>query len=97
MLCVKCHLCHDVCEPDAIQLQTGYEVKEFFEPTQRTLATFDIRRCNECGNPFTYKGGVLECPRCMLEEDEAMFLHSNAKRMEQALEDKKKKEDEDTV
>ena len=95
MLCVKCHLCHDVCEPDAIQLQPGYEVKEFFEPTQRTLATFDIRRCNECGNPFTYTGGELECPRCLLEEDEAIFLHQNAKRMEQAVEDKKEKEDED--
>jgi ferredoxin len=92
MLCVKCHLCHDVCEPDAIQLQAGYEVKEFFEPTQRTLATFDIRRCNECGNPFTYKGGVLECPRCMLEEDEATFLHQNAKRMEKALEEKESEE-----
>jgi ferredoxin len=86
MLCVKCHLCHDVCEPKSIQLQPGYEIKEFFEPTQRTLATFDIRRCNECGNPFTYKGGVLECPRCKLEEDEAMFLHENAKRMEKESE-----------
>jgi len=90
MLCVKCHLCHDVCEPDAIHLQPGYEIKEFFEPSQRTLATFDIKRCNECGNPFTYKGGILECPRCKEEEDEAMFLHSNAKRMEEAL--KKKNE-----
>jgi len=93
MLCVKCHLCHDVCEPNSIQLQPSYEIKEFFEPTQRTLATFDIKRCNECGNPFTYKGGILECPRCKEEEDEAMFLHSNAKRMEEAL--KKKKESEE--
>jgi ferredoxin len=89
MLCVKCHLCHDVCEPEAIQLQPSYEIKEFFEPTQRTLATFDIKRCNECGNPFTYTGGLLECPRCKEEEDEAMFLHSNAKRMEEALKEKK--------
>lgn len=81
MLCVKCHLCHDVCEPDAIHLQDGFELKEFFEPAQRTLATFTIKRCNECGNPFTYTGGEQTCPRCLLEEEEAMFLHDNAKRM----------------
>lgn len=92
MLCVKCRLCHDVCEPDAIQLQSGFEIKEFFEPTQRTLATFNIKRCNECGNNFTYTGGEQACPRCMAEEEEAMFLHSNAKRM-QALEDEKKEDE----
>ncbi len=81
MLCVKCHLCHDVCEPDAIKLQSGFEIKEFFEPTQRTLATFNIKRCNECGNNFTYTGGEQTCPRCAVEEEEAMFLHDNAKRM----------------
>lgn len=78
MLCVKCHLCHDVCEPDAIHLQDGFELKEFFEPTQRTLATFNIKRCNECGSNFTYTGGEQACPRCLVEEEEAMFLHSNA-------------------
>jgi len=89
MLCVKCRLCHDVCEPDAIQLQAGFEIKEFFEPTQRTLATFDIKRCNECGNNFTYTGGEQTCPRCKIEEEEAMFLHSNALDMKALLEDKK--------
>jgi len=86
MLCVKCHLCHDVCEPDAIHLQPGFEIKEFFEPSQRTLATFNIKRCQECGNNFTYMGGEQICPRCMVEEEEAMFLHANA------LEMKKKEE-----
>ncbi|MCH9740823.1 MAG: 4Fe-4S binding protein [Epsilonproteobacteria bacterium] len=81
MMCVKCHLCHDVCEPDSIQLQPGFEIKEFFEPTQRTLATFNIKRCNECGNNFTYTGGLQECPRCRVEEEEAMELHQNAKKM----------------
>jgi len=81
MLCIKCHLCHDVCEPDAIHLQPGFEVKEFFEPTQRTLATFNIKRCNECGNPFTYLGGEQTCPRCLTEEEEAIFLHENAIKM----------------
>jgi ferredoxin len=81
MLCVKCHLCHDVCEPDAIHLQEGFELKEFFEPRQRTLATFTIKRCNECGNHFTYTGGEQTCPRCLIEEEEAMFLHNNARKL----------------
>lgn len=93
MLCVKCRLCHEVCEPDAIQLQAGFEIKEFFEPIQRTLAKFDIKRCNECGNNFTYTGGEQACPRCMEEEEEAMFLHSNAKRMQADLESSKEEDD----
>lgn len=92
MLCVKCRLCHDVCEPNAIQLQPGFELKEFFEPTQRTLAKFDIRRCNECGNHFTYTGGEQTCPRCLIEEEEAMFLHENAKRMDALLKEEKENE-----
>ncbi len=80
MMCLKCHLCHDVCEPNAIQLQPGFEIKEFFEPTQRTLAKFDIQRCNECGNYFTYTGGIKECLRCKVEEEEAMELHANARK-----------------
>ncbi|MCB4761235.1 MAG: 4Fe-4S binding protein [Sulfurovum sp.] len=89
MLCIKCHLCHDVCEPDAIQLQPGFEVKEFFEPTQKTLATFSIKRCNECGNPFTYLGGEQTCPRCLIEEGEAIFLHENALKLEKKNEEKR--------
>ncbi len=89
MLCVKCRLCHDVCEPDAIQMQPGFEIKELFEPTQRVLAKFDIKRCNECGNNFTYKGGEQTCPRCLIEEEEAIFLHQNALKMKALLEDKK--------
>jgi len=79
MMCVKCHLCHDVCEPNSIQLQPGFEVKEFFEPTQRTLATFDVQRCNVCGNYFTYTGGEKECFRCQIEEEEAIELHALAR------------------
>jgi ferredoxin len=89
MLCIKCRLCHDVCEPNSIQLQVGFEIKEFFDPVQRTLAKFDIRRCEECGNNFTYQGGEQECPRCRVEEEEAKFLHSNAKAMKSYLESNK--------
>jgi len=81
MLCLKCHLCHDVCESDSIHLQDGFETKEFFEPTQRVLATFDSRRCDDCGAYFTYVSGEQLCSRCLVEEEEAIFLHANAKKM----------------
>lgn len=82
MLCTKCRLCHDVCEPEAMQLQNGFEIKEFFEPTQRTLATFTIKRCNECGSYFTYTGKEQVCLRCQVEEEEALTLHNNARNMD---------------
>jgi len=81
MLCLKCKLCHDVCETDSIELQSGFEIKEFFEPSQRSLAKFNIKRCNECGAYFTYKGGEVICSRCFVEEEEARTLHQNARDM----------------
>jgi ferredoxin len=75
MMCIRCNLCHDVCEPNSIHMQKGFEIKEFFEPLQRTLAVFEIKRCNECGNYFTYTGGPIECARCQIEENEAYSLH----------------------
>lgn len=76
MLCLKCHLCHDVCSYDAIHIQKAFDIKEFFEPTKKSLAIFDIKRCNECDNTFTYFGGEVICPRCKTEEDEALTLHN---------------------
>jgi ferredoxin len=78
-ICLKCHLCHDVCESDSIHIQAGFENSEFFEPRERTLVKFNIKRCDECGNNFTYFEGERVCPRCFVEEDEAITLHQNAK------------------
>ena len=74
MLCLKCNLCHDVCESDSIKITEGFNVKEFFEPSKKQLIKFDVRRCNECGNNFTYLGGEVACNRCQLEESEALSL-----------------------
>lgn len=73
MMCVKCKLCHDVCEKGAIFLEK-FSTKEFFEPTEKELIKFDIARCDECGNPFTYLGGERICRRCKIEEEEAKSL-----------------------
>jgi len=78
-ICLKCHLCHDVCESDSIHIQAGFENSEFFEPRERTLVKFNIKKCNECGNNFAYFEGEKVCPRCFVEEDEAITLHQNAK------------------
>ena len=69
--CIKCHTCHDVCEPNAIKLKETFNLKELFEPSKELLAKFTIKRCNECGLPFTYRGGEVICTRCEIEENEA--------------------------
>ncbi len=73
-LCVKCHLCHDVCEPDSIALADTFDLKQFFEPEVKRLVSFTIRRCHECDNYFTYRGGEVICHRCQVEEEEAKEL-----------------------
>ncbi len=75
MLCVRCHLCHDVCEKKSIHLAQFFDTKEFFEPEQKVLASFSLVRCEECGAYFTYLGeDELLCPRCRIEEEEAKRL-----------------------
>ena len=76
VLCLKCGLCHDVCEIDAIQMQPYFDLAELTDPRQKKLIGFDIRRCNECGNSFTYKGGEMICSRCGNEEDEVLALEN---------------------
>jgi ferredoxin len=71
--CVKCRLCHDVCEPNAINLES-FNIKSLFEPKIEALIKFDVIRCNDCGNFFTYQGGEPTCYRCKLEEEEAKDL-----------------------
>lgn len=74
MLCLKCHLCHDVCHSDAMSLAYAFDTKEFFDSTQKELKAFEVIKCNECGNHFTYFGGERVCTRCSLEEAEAKDL-----------------------
>jgi formate hydrogenlyase subunit 6/NADH:ubiquinone oxidoreductase subunit I len=73
-LCVKCHLCHDVCEPDAITLSSSYNLKEWYAPKVQNLATYLVRRCDECDGLFSSVGGEKICRRCRLEEEEAREL-----------------------
>ncbi len=74
MLCVRCHLCHDVCEKRSIKLSEYFDTKEFFDSSQKVLKAFKVVRCEECGNHFTYFGGERVCNRCKIEEQEAKDL-----------------------
>jgi len=73
-LCIKCHICHDVCESDAITLSSAYNIKEFFEPAVKNLATFRVRRCDECNVVFSTNSDDTLCYRCKIEEEEAKSL-----------------------
>lgn len=73
-LCIKCHICHDVCEPNAITLSPSYNIKEFFEPVVQNLATFRVKRCDECNIIFSTNSNDKLCYRCKIEDEEAREL-----------------------
>lgn len=72
--CIKCASCHDVCEPNSLTLRSVFDLQELFEPQRETLAKFTMKRCNECGVPFVYRGGEVMCQRCRIEDEEVMEL-----------------------
>jgi ferredoxin len=74
MACVQCHSCHDVCEPNSLTLKSTFNLESLFHPKNEILVKFDIRRCDECNNPFAYKSGEVMCERCRVEEEEAKEL-----------------------
>ncbi len=75
LLCVRCHLCHDVCEKKSIDLADYFDTKEFFEPSQKVLTEFEVVRCEDCGEWFSYFGEEeLLCPRCRAEDEAAKEL-----------------------
>jgi len=73
-LCIKCNVCHDVCEPDAIRLSTSYNIKEFFDPQVQNLISFNVTRCDECNVIFSTNNSDTLCYRCKAEEEEAREL-----------------------
>ena len=76
LLCVNCNLCEEVCEPKSISKKFQFNPSGLYNSQKETLISFDTKRCNECGNNFTYKGGELICQRCKTEEDESYALHN---------------------
>jgi ferredoxin len=73
LLCIKCHICHDVCQRDSICLE-DFNSSEFVNEKLKTLITFQTLRCEECGMIFTPTKGERLCRRCFIEEEEAKSL-----------------------
>jgi ferredoxin len=72
--CIKCHLCHDVCQSSSIHL-TDFDLVNIFEAKMQRLIEFKQRRCAECGNFYTLLPTSNDiCPRCNIEEEEAKSL-----------------------
>ncbi len=72
--CIKCGSCHDVCEPKCLTLRSVFDLETLYKPQRQTLAKFNVKRCDECGMSFVYRGGAVMCNRCRIEEEEAMEL-----------------------
>jgi len=74
LLCLKCHLCHDVCQSDSIKI-IDFESKSFFHQKQTNLIKFKQIRCEECGMFFSlFDEKSKMCKRCSIEEEEAKSL-----------------------
>jgi ferredoxin len=54
--CVKCTLCHDVCEPKAITLSPTFRPVDFLDFAPKTLVTLKMTQCGECGALFKDEG-----------------------------------------
>lgn len=73
--CVKCHTCHDVCEPRAITKAKTFDLSHFVSREVRPLGRLTIKSCAECGTPFKHAGGEdYLCERCRDLDDEAREL-----------------------
>ena len=73
-LCLKCHLCHDVCIPDAIEIAPTFSISKLLNSESEKLIEFNVSKCYECDSYFTKFGNSNLCPRCQAEEDGAMEL-----------------------
>jgi ferredoxin len=73
LACVKCHLCHDVCQSDSIHIE-DFDSWLFFHQKQSNLIKFKQIRCEECGMFFSLFDDSTMCKRCTIEEEEAKSL-----------------------
>jgi len=71
-LCLKCRLCEDICEPKAISSLPKFDILAFKEKRKKVLIKFKVKLCKSCGAIFS--GDSEECPRCTLENEDAMEL-----------------------
>ncbi len=73
LLCLKCRLCHDVCQSDSIHLEP-VSTQSFFQSKVEELIQFSMIRCEDCQAYFTQLKDEKMCRRCTIEEEEAKSL-----------------------
>jgi len=71
-LCLKCHLCEDVCETKSISSMPTFPIVAFKDKQKKLLKKFVVKLCESCGAVFN--GDTDECPRCSMESEDAMEL-----------------------
>jgi formate hydrogenlyase subunit 6/NADH:ubiquinone oxidoreductase subunit I len=75
-LCLKCGLCIDVCEVNAIYETEDFSLSKLIKRDKERLIEFNIAKCHECDGYFTKIGDSNLCHRCQIEESEALELWS---------------------
>ncbi len=71
--CIKCRLCHDVCQSNSIHLEP-FSTESFYRSKVDELIKFNVIRCEDCGIYFTVLNNEKMCKRCTIEENEAKSL-----------------------
>lgn len=63
--CIGCGICIDVCKEDAIEKLPSVDIVTLAFDQASELVTFNYEICQECRQPFVYKGGDKVCSRCI--------------------------------
>lgn len=67
--CLRCDLCVDICPREAIAYNEHLTLSEIFG-SGKELASFEMKRCSQCGQPFVYAITSSEfCLKCKKEDD----------------------------
>lgn len=72
--CIKCALCEDACETKSITSKNDFNFYSFSQKTKIELIHFSVSRCASCSSIFNPKKDEIVCPRCALEDEDAMEL-----------------------
>ncbi len=63
--CINCNICNDICKFKSIKSIDEVDLIDFALNLAKPLITHNMKVCNECKTPFSYKGGDLICSRCL--------------------------------
>lgn len=73
LYCLSCASCYDACPLKCISNEESLKKEDFTSPKRKSLASFFMRNCHECGVLYVNNGSSL-CPRCQEMDNEAREL-----------------------